>query len=150
MYKVYASLDPIIGPLVYLLREQGFNTYSSCDGGDGHAYLHPTVLIIPQDWQNMQPEIDRLAEVLVTNGYRTFFLKQSVAYADDRLPWNNARLGPLHLIELEFWGEPINEEGYELSTGTSPKRYQGRQARTRRRNLRGRIQISMSGLRRRR
>ena len=36
-------LDPGIKRAVLLLREHGIETIESCQGGDGHAFLEPTV-----------------------------------------------------------------------------------------------------------
>lgn len=36
-------LDPWIADAVRLLRAGGIETFESCDGGAGHAYLEPTV-----------------------------------------------------------------------------------------------------------
>lgn len=46
---IYDELDPKIAPVVSLLREHGFPTISSCDGGDGHAMDMPTVIIRNKD-----------------------------------------------------------------------------------------------------
>ena len=37
------GLDPGIAEYVRALREQGVETFESCQGGPGHAYLEPTV-----------------------------------------------------------------------------------------------------------
>ena len=37
------DLDPKIRKIVELLREQGVETYASCQGGTGHPYPVPTV-----------------------------------------------------------------------------------------------------------
>lgn len=36
-------LDPGIAPLVAVLAEAGVETFESCQGGDGHAFMEPTV-----------------------------------------------------------------------------------------------------------
>ena len=36
-------LDPGIAPLVAALFERGVETFESCEGGPGHAYVEPTV-----------------------------------------------------------------------------------------------------------
>lgn len=36
-------LDPEIEPMVLALRAAGVETFESCKGGPGHAYLEPTV-----------------------------------------------------------------------------------------------------------
>jgi hypothetical protein len=37
------DLDPEIAPFVQILREAGIETFESCQGGPGHAYLEPTI-----------------------------------------------------------------------------------------------------------
>lgn len=36
-------LDPGIERAVKILREAGIETYESCEGGNGHAFLEPTI-----------------------------------------------------------------------------------------------------------
>lgn len=36
-------LDPEIEPIVVALRQAGIETFESCTGGPGHAYLEPTI-----------------------------------------------------------------------------------------------------------
>lgn len=43
--QIYDELDPRIAPVVMLLRQHDVHTISSCDGGDGHAFDRPTVVI---------------------------------------------------------------------------------------------------------
>ena len=42
-YAFDPPLDPGIAPIVELLVANGIETYESCQGGQGHAYLEPTV-----------------------------------------------------------------------------------------------------------
>jgi hypothetical protein len=41
--EVRTGLDPGIADAVMILREAGFATYESCQGGPGHAFPEPTV-----------------------------------------------------------------------------------------------------------
>ena len=41
--KWYAGLDPGIRFPVRVLHARGIHTGQSCEGGDGHAYDHPTI-----------------------------------------------------------------------------------------------------------
>jgi hypothetical protein len=36
-------LDPGIAPYVEALSDAGFETFESCEGGEGHAYPEPTI-----------------------------------------------------------------------------------------------------------
>lgn len=46
-YRVQGMFDPPLDPgiehAVLALREEGVETFESCEGGPGHAYLEPTV-----------------------------------------------------------------------------------------------------------
>ena len=37
------ELDAGIGPLVNILRDNGIETYESCQGGEGHCFAEPTI-----------------------------------------------------------------------------------------------------------
>jgi hypothetical protein len=41
--KIYQDVDPGIRPIVKLLNEAGFETFTSCQGGEGHSFFRPTV-----------------------------------------------------------------------------------------------------------
>jgi hypothetical protein len=41
--SVPTGLDPGIAPFVLALREQGVETFESCQGGCGHAFSEPTI-----------------------------------------------------------------------------------------------------------
>lgn len=41
--ELYRSIDKGILDYVKLLRENGVETYESCEGGNGHAFFEPTV-----------------------------------------------------------------------------------------------------------
>lgn len=41
----YGELDLAIRPLVHRLRQEGFETTASCQGGEGHSFKVPTVII---------------------------------------------------------------------------------------------------------
>lgn len=40
---IYEEIDPEIRELVRWLRDRGFNTTCSCQGGEGHSYARPTI-----------------------------------------------------------------------------------------------------------
>ena len=39
----FSTLDPGIKPWVEMLWAEGVETFESCQGGDGHAFLEPTI-----------------------------------------------------------------------------------------------------------
>ena len=41
--KPVPGLDPGIGPFVEILRNNGIETFESCQGGKGHSYPEPTI-----------------------------------------------------------------------------------------------------------
>lgn len=43
MYTISPPCDPGIAQYVDVLRNSGIETYESCQGGKGHAYLEPTI-----------------------------------------------------------------------------------------------------------
>lgn len=48
------GLDPGIEEAVAILRGGGIETYESCEGTDGHAYLEPTVAFFGDDTEGMR------------------------------------------------------------------------------------------------
>lgn len=55
----YSKIDPDVRALVRDLRESGFETTASCQGGPGHAMHLPSVTIAAED---LEAERDRLIE----------------------------------------------------------------------------------------
>jgi len=41
--KIYQDVDTGIRPIVKLLNEAGYETFTSCQGGEGHSFFRPTV-----------------------------------------------------------------------------------------------------------
>lgn len=99
---IFEPLDPGIAPIVELLRQNGIDTFASCEGGEGHMFSLPTVRIAPRDVNDMRSDIDQVAIVLSEAGFGGYYLKQVYAYQDDPFAWDNEGQ---HFIELEFWSE---------------------------------------------
>lgn len=97
MTPIDGELDPGIANLVNLLRLYGYDTFSSCQGGEGHAFQNPTVLIRPSG--DMTEQCDRLAKLLSEHGHGGYYLKVVNAHQGDPWPVPN-----LSFIEVEFWG----------------------------------------------
>lgn len=102
MHDISEPLDPGITPVVELLRQAGVNTFSSCQGGEGHAFPVPTIRISPLDPRNMQGEIKRIAQILSSAGHSGYYLKQVEAYQAEPVPWWPQQKS---FIEIEFWGD---------------------------------------------
>ena len=83
MNNLYADLDPGIRDVVRLLRDHGWNTTCSCQGGVGHSYQHPSVEI---DLSSLD-DVERLALFLVEHekehGHRTFHIDATVRCPSD-------------------------------------------------------------------
>jgi hypothetical protein len=41
--EIINKVDEVIKPAVKILLEHGFNTFESCQGGEGHAFTEPTI-----------------------------------------------------------------------------------------------------------
>lgn len=50
MFAIDNKIEPNIKIVVDELIESGFHTFSSCDGGDGHAFKYPTIRISHKKW----------------------------------------------------------------------------------------------------
>lgn len=48
------GLDPGIQPFVDTLRQNGVETFESCQGGPGHAYAEPTVRFYGNAWEGFR------------------------------------------------------------------------------------------------
>lgn len=101
MNEITDILDPGIADVVYMLRREGFNTFSSCQGGKGHDFSLPMVRIHPENPIDMRPEIMSIAETLADAGYRGFYIKAVQAFQGAR-PWLPETQS---FIEVEFWSE---------------------------------------------
>ena len=57
------DLDEKIAPYVQLLRKHGVETYESCQGGEGHHFLEPTI-----QFHGMQCEGYRAVSIALMHG----------------------------------------------------------------------------------
>jgi len=105
MHPIEGELDPGIAPVVELLRRKGFNTFASCEGGEGHAFTHPTVRIEPLSIYYMSGNAIELALVLSVAGYQGYSIKQINSFQVSPVPWTGQP--GLNYIEVEFWQYPL-------------------------------------------
>jgi hypothetical protein len=64
------DLDPGIRDAVLLLREAGFKTFTSCEGGRGHSFRHETIgLELDGDYRSFQK---KLVQFLRSQGMANF------------------------------------------------------------------------------
>lgn len=78
------SLDEGIRHIVEVLREDGIETFESCEGGEGHAFTEPTVLFYGEYAEGF-----RAFAVAVQNKLPVFGLKRVYRVDDSELkgPW---------------------------------------------------------------
>ena len=92
---VNKSIDPGIRKVVILLNRHGLKTTGSCEGGDGHAFDLPTVVL--KDTGKVTA--DMIAGVLIGAGFAGFTVAHHRFYQDAPIPWE---LGA-HNFVVEFW-----------------------------------------------
>lgn len=100
MHSIDGKLDEYIAPVVNILRTEGINTFSSCEGGEGHCFEYPTVRISPRNPYDMRPEIAKIAAILSKHGYNGYYIKSVYSYQDKPSPWLPRQM---NFIEIEFW-----------------------------------------------
>ncbi|MCI0729668.1 MAG: hypothetical protein L0332_23550 [Chloroflexi bacterium] len=110
MTPIYEPLDPGIADVVHLLRKYGIDTFTSCQGGEGHAFSSPTVRIKPVNLSDMQVEVDRISEILASAGYGGYYIKCCHSYQWEAIPWQPDEQS---FIEVEFWAWPWREDAHE-------------------------------------
>lgn len=69
---LYDDIDPGIRALVHLLRDHGWNTTYSCQGGEGHAEKCPTIEIDLQKLDDVEPLAIFLTSHEKEHGFRSF------------------------------------------------------------------------------
>ncbi len=89
------TLDPGIRDVVVFLNRHGIKTQSSCEGGDGHAFKFPTVVIKDDD----KITADMIAGVFVGGSYAAFTIQHNKYYQDTAWPWKSGA----HNFTIEFW-----------------------------------------------
>ena len=73
-----AHLDDGIRDSVKMLRKAGYKTFTSCEGGRGHAFRHPTIgLKFVGDYIRFR---DRLAQFLKSQGCHAFEISRITCY----------------------------------------------------------------------
>lgn len=80
-------IDELIKPAVDILRENGFDTIESCQGGEGHACLEPMVRFNGTEFDLIRAmEVCYVYGLCVSEGRRIFGKLQDVYQNDD---WEN-------------------------------------------------------------
>lgn len=96
------ELDPGIADVVIYLWQGGFDTFSSCQGGPGHAFHWPTIRINSGSL-DLDTLENRVAGWLIKGRYSGFYIKRVNAYQNEEKPWLPDRQS---FIEVEFWKLP--------------------------------------------
>lgn len=100
------SIDPLILPAVEVLNNHGFKTFESCQGGEGHAFLEPTVRFEGDEFDLIRAvDICKSYGLIVSEGRRIF--RRTPVFKDDNTP---------HVHQIgETWDKPFNEVTFVLS-----------------------------------
>jgi hypothetical protein len=92
------KIDPGIRETVALLRNNNFNTISSCEGGEAHQSFLPMVRVTPNEDESLMELRDRLVKCLINNGYSGFNVNLSFAYQSQE-----AHKEEMSYAELVIW-----------------------------------------------
>lgn len=71
-------LDKGIKKYVEILRENGIETYESCEGGSGHAYLEPTICFYGEIAEGFRALAIAIENSLPVNEIRRFWSIQDL------------------------------------------------------------------------
>lgn len=99
------GVDPLILPAVKLLNEHGFQTFESCQGGEGHCYDVPTVRFFGTEHELIRAfEICQAYSLNVFNAKRVFrkediYTNQGVGEGNE-MPKGTAWCIPFNEIEF--------------------------------------------------
>lgn len=99
-------IDAGILPAVEILNNNGFETFESCEGGEGHAYFEPTVRFFGTEF-----DLIRAYEVCIANGLNVIqvnrvYRKVSNLDKNDKL--------------IKLWEHPFNEIIFHSIKGECP------------------------------
>ena len=93
----YDEIDAGIVGVVRLINSGGFMTTASCEGGDGHRFLRPTVRVASQG--DLDETRKALCCWLIENGARGFTASTVLLYQRSGTP------EPYSYVEIEFWSQ---------------------------------------------
>ena len=100
MYNLPSNIDPLIRPAVKILNEHGFKTFESCQGGEGHAFLEPTIRFEGSEFDLIRAyEICELHGLPVMEVRRVY--RKTPIHIDDNTP-SVRQIG-------ETWDKPFDE-----------------------------------------
>ena len=99
-------IDKGILPAVEILNENGFETFESCEGGEGHAYCEPTVRFFGTEF-----DLIRAYELCNAHGLLVAEVKRVYRKCTIHYDKNGKKIG-------EGWEPPANEITFMKSTKT--------------------------------
>ncbi len=101
----YSKLDKNIRRLVKFLNKKGIETTSSCEGGDGHGFKFPTVIVNP-NWKPGELDLHdtrrATAVALLKFGLEGFTISETYNYQGSQKPWKPTEN---NLIKVELWSK---------------------------------------------
>lgn len=105
------DIDPLILPAVKILNEHGFETFESCQGGEGHCYPEPTIRFFGDEF-----DLIRAYEICGCYGINVYEVKRVFIKEDVYKENKSKNAMPLGIA----WGKPFNEITFVIhnSTGT--------------------------------
>lgn len=102
-------LDPGIAPVVEILNNHGFKTFESCQGGDGHCFVNPTVRFYGSEFDLIRAyEICQCYRINVYEAKRVF-LKSDI-YKNNQ----SEKAMPIGIA----WDSPYNELTFVIHSVT--------------------------------
>lgn len=98
------EIDEGIRDLVVDMNKEGFLTFTSCQGGEGHAFLSPFIGLFPRKDKTMDEERRAIIVFLSKRGDTGYEVKQcyQVRTPDGRIA--------AEAIELEFFAKGSDKE----------------------------------------
>lgn len=93
----YPSLDPKIAFPVQVLRENGIDTFESCQGGDGHCFKYPSIRFFGDKTEGY-----KAFDILAKHGFIVCYLQRYWSIT------NNEIGAPYWQLELSEFGQPIS------------------------------------------
>jgi len=104
----WAELDPKIVPVVRVLWDAGFTPTASCEGGPGHVFGLPTVVLQAKT----DPESVGIAALwaLFSAGYHGLTLKLCTKHQASLRPWGDSS------VEIEVWQLCVPADGTPPAT----------------------------------
>jgi hypothetical protein len=106
------ELDPLIKPIVMLLRDNGIKTYTSCQGGKGHCFPLPHIAFnVSQDYNQAWRKVLKAKTILATNHYYNLHCSLSI----DAHQIETNLIGEIDWLRME-----CRDSRWNLPTGSIP------------------------------